>query len=252
MKSRILIRLIGLLALVFYASLDARSQVVENPENSFHSVPTGADSNLTDIVICKFRIKGNNTHNLADALHLQVVPIELPQSLIDKANLATVDFYYVAYDDTVHASADVDKYGNTNLNVDVVLTPKFHDVYITTKLDPKNLKLGDTFEVKVALGIALDGETPSNYLNVDPQYLFYGKKETTSVYTLDKPVTTFYPNPFVNVINIDLPKIENITITNSVGQTVYTGLSGKIETTNFIPGVYFAHTPYGICKIFKH
>lgn len=242
------------IALVIYAASAVHAQVVKNPETPFNPIPIGADSNIRHIVVSKFKVKGNNSNNIADALHLQVVPIELPTSLVDKAKIVVVNFFYVAYNDTIRASADVNQHGSAIVNLDVVLTPKFHDVYITVELDPKNLNLGDTFEVKVSLGIALAGVTPNEYLEVDPQFLFYGKKEiaTTGIHSLEEPVVSIYPNPFVNLINVDLPKNEDIVIINKLGQQVYTGSSNDpIETANFPSGEYFIQTSYGFKKVIK-
>ena len=50
---------------------------------------------------------------------------------------------------------------------------------------------------------------------------------------------TIYPNPAENVINISCPnQINNVTIFNFVGQTVYNGNSIRINTANFDAGVY--------------
>ena len=48
-----------------------------------------------------------------------------------------------------------------------------------------------------------------------------------------------YPNPAENLINISSPNpINNITIFNYVGQTIYHGNSTRINTSNFKTGVY--------------
>jgi hypothetical protein len=60
----------------------------------------------------------------------------------------------------------------------------------------------------------------------------------TKSIAIEKSIT-IYPNPAGNVINISSPnQINNVTIFNYVGQTVYNGNDVKINTSNFKSGVY--------------
>jgi hypothetical protein len=52
-----------------------------------------------------------------------------------------------------------------------------------------------------------------------------------------------YPNPATNILNIQLPansafEVQNVTVVNMLGQSVYTGNAITIDTGAFVPGVY--------------
>lgn len=254
MKNRIKL-IFWAIALVIYTASAVRAQVVKNPENPFNPIPTGTDSNLNNVLVAQFGLKGNESNYENELLHLQIAKVELPLGLIPKTGIKKMSLTYETYSDTSIAYADIDLYGNVTFNLDITLYRSFKNVKVhILGLNPKDLTLGDTFEIKISLGIDLDGVTPSEYLKVDPQFLFYGKKEiaTTGIHSLNKPIVSIYPNPFLDVINVDLPKTENIVIINKLGQKVYTGSSNDpIETTNFPSGEYFIKTSYGFNKVIK-
>ena len=51
-----------------------------------------------------------------------------------------------------------------------------------------------------------------------------------------------YPNPFTTDIKISLPndaQVQNVSVVNTVGQTVYTAITSDLKLENLPKGLYF-------------
>ena len=89
--------------------------------------------------------------------------------------------------------------------------------------------------VEFTMGNFYNAYAENVYPPEDGQYSIVNIKKSTD----QENSITIYPNPAENVINISSPnQINNITIYNYVGQTVYQGNSTRINTGNFKAGVY--------------
>jgi hypothetical protein len=255
MKNRILVCLLGLLALVFYAVPTAAQGFVEKSESE-RTREYNPSEGFTNVTLFELIVYGNESEYSLGSIILQTTNIQLdPSNFGNKISNIRVSVFYEKIDTSDFYDQDVifDKQGGVYLFTNFSLYKKkfVQKFTVTGDINTNNLRYGDKLDIKVNLGMGIDGVTPEYYYP-EVQSLIYRGGTPSSVNEPNLSMVNIFPNPFANVINVDLPKIENITLTNLVGETVYTGPSGFIETPMFPSGVYFIHTTYGICKVFKH
>jgi len=93
----------------------------------------------------------------------------------------------------------------------------------------------DVESVKIAMENNYNSYEGNVYPTGDGQFSIVNITKSTT----EEKLITIYPNPAENVINISSSnQINNVTIYNYVGQTVYNGNSIQINTSNFDAGVY--------------
>lgn len=247
------------LALAFYSAPavgQGSSDLFENPLIDTLKIYSSIDTTkLNRLQFFNLRIRGNEEHDFSKLLRLKSVQVEIFSSVTGLTkHESALDNFEIAYEtpfDTTSWYGDFDENNYQRISMNQLLSREFDDLKIYGPLNIENLVPGEILTIKVILGIGLDGVTPTYYYPKN-QYIFYGKPDLLSTTNQPtKPKVNIYPNPFVNEINVDLPQEVNISITNSLGQTIYQGKSGKINV-DFVNGVYFVHTPYGNFPVVKH
>lgn len=239
----------AIFALFIYMPKGMAQGFVEPTKHTRDYYPDEGFSNVTLFEIVVFGNENNSTL-------LQTVVAQLnPSAFKDKVSGIRVSIFYEKTDTSDFYDGDIifDQSGNvylfTNFNL---VKPKFVQKFrITGDINTSNLRYGDKLDIKVRLGMGLDGVSP-DYYYPEIQSLIYRGGTPSSVFNPLAPIVNIFPSPFVNVINVNLPKIETITITNLFGQNFYVGPSGSIETSNFPSGVYLVQTSYGIRKVLKN
>jgi hypothetical protein len=254
MKNRIINCLFGLFALVFYTAPTVAQGFVEPKEHVRYYLP---DEGVSNVTLFELTVYGNESNYSSGAIFLTSLGIQLdPSNFRNKISDIKISVYQESLDTSKFYNGDIifDNSGYVVVNTNFRLyKQKFIQKFrITGDINTNNLRYGDKLDIKVNLGMGIDGVTPEYYYP-EIQSLIYRGGTPSSVNEPNLSMVNIFPNPFADVININLTKIEKIYITNILGKEVYRGYSNSpIETTNFAPGVYFAHTPYGICKILKH
>lgn len=245
----------AIVALFIYAPKGVAQGFVEKtePERTREYHPS---EGFTNVTLFELTVYGNESNYSSGAIFLTSLGIQLdPSNFRNKISGIKISVYQESLDTSKFYNGDIifDNTGYVVVNTNFRLyKQKFIQKFrITGDINTNNLRYGDKLDIKVNLGMGIDGVTPEYYYP-EIQSLIYRGGTPSSVNEPNLSIVNIFPNPFANVINVDLPKIENITITNLVGETVYTGPSGSIETLMFPSGVYFIHTTYGICKVFKH
>lgn len=240
----------AIFALFIYMPKGMAQGFVEPTEHTRDYYP---DEGFTNVTLFELIVYGNESNSTL----LQQMMVQLDPSIFtNKVSNVRVSVYYEKMDTSDFYDQDVifDKSGTVYLFTNFALVKqKFvQKLRITGNINTSGLKHGDKLDIKVNLGMGINGVAPTDYYP-EIQSLVYRGGTPSSVKGISSQFVKIYPNPFVDVINVDLPKIENITVTNLVGKTIYSGSSSDpIETSTFPTGVYFIHTTYGICKVFKH
>lgn len=243
----------AIFALFIYAPKGVAQGFVEPTKHTRDYYPDEGFSNVTLFEIVVF---GNESSSSSGAIFLRSVGIQLdPSNFQRKISDLKISVYQESLDNSKFYNGDIefDTLGYSLLSTDFRLYKKkfIQKFKITADIYTGDLKYGDRLNVKVELGMGIDGVTPEYYYPEIQSLIYRGGKSSS----VNKPYLTMvniFPNPFVNIINVNLPKIENITITNSIGRIVYSGPSGPIETSSFPSGVYFVRSQYGICKVVKY
>lgn len=241
--------ILAFIALIYVAPKAMAQGFIEPKEHTREYHPS---EGFTNVTLFELTVYGNEDNSTL----LQQTMVQLDPSIFtDKVSNVRVSIYYEKMDTSDFYDQDVifDKSGTVYLFTNFVLVKqKFvQKLIITGDINTNSLYHGDKLNIKVSLGMGIDGGS-IEYYHPETQSLIYRGGKPSYIKEINSQPVNIYPNPFVNEINIDLQKEENILITNLVGETVYTGLSGKIETPMFPSGVYFIHTIYGIRKVFKH
>lgn len=77
---------------------------------------------------------------------------------------------------------------------------------------------------------------------------------STSIESVETENSSLYPNPTTGILNIKYPEINEITLTNQVGQSFkFVVLNNKIDITSLENGIYMMKTPTSqVVKVIKH
>lgn len=85
---------------------------------------------------------------------------------------------------------------------------------------------------------ALSGEYGSNCVWID-DITFPAQTIILDVESHSESNTCIYPNPTNGVINIDAEGLENVTVLNTLGQTIYSSSESQIDLSKYGKGLYF-------------
>jgi len=254
MKTKI-IAYLWAVALVFCATQKVVAQgFVEPLEHTRYYTP---DEGYTNITLFEIKVYGNESNYVSESAYLNGVHIQLdPSTFSKKLSNVRVCLYFERVDTSYYYDHDIifDNTGFASIftNFNGLLKKKFVQVFrITGTVNTDGLKYGDKLSVGVKLDISLNGGPPNWYIP-ENQYLIYhgGDPNSISNPSIQKII---YPNPFNDKINLlNFNEKEIVTLTNSIGQIIFTGSSGEpILTSNLVAGVYFLRTDNLVYKLIK-
>ena len=257
MKNRTLKLILAFIALIYVAPKAMAQEEVPkfvdplNPTRFYN--PTDG---LKKVVFFEGALEGTITSQKNEVFILNRVIVVLnPSQFSQNISDVKISMYYPLMDSTCYYHGDVnfiDGISFTKTDFPAFATPQPFKIegYINTD----GLNDNDTLIIETQLEMVRNDGKISATLKPQLQYLIYKAKPSTGgIHDYLQAKFSVYPNPFVNELTINLPKgeKENVTITNTLGETIYSGPSGLIETSLFPTGLYFIHTPYGICKVIK-